>query len=1202
MTRRVWPLFLVIGLATCGAARPVAAVAQDSTEARFAAMSPDEIRAYERETLRRIADLALIPPVMNTDPLPQYDYDRLDYGMTIGIERTPKGRLWACWVAGGDSPKAFFVLATSDDDGETWSKPRLVVDSHSPRLPRDRSILVGNLWTDPLGRLWLIFDQSMEMFDGRGGVWASICENPDAEEPAWSPPRRIWHGVTLNKPTVLSTGEWMLPISLDQRLGTHPSERGMFGPFQGLFPELDPLRGANVFVSTDKGATWQRRGGVAFPNPDWHEHMIVERRDTSLWMLARTAKGIMQSTSADGGRTWSEPTEPPGIRQPNARFHVRRLASGRLLLVKHGDRIDAHEGRVQLSAWLSDDDGATWQGGLVLDERAGISYPDGLQAPDGTIFISYDRNRATDGEILLARFTEADVLAKRLVGPKSKLKMLISRPLAPRPAAHARPTAAAADAATILPAGWNPRAAADAVLARLVRISAPQVKGAHDAEFVCVGDRAYVVEHDNDIEPGHGAGKAMYCVLTVVNLETLAVEKTHLLAKAGQAFTNATLPDAEIFVPRIIRKDEHTLRAYFCSQPAKEQAVTWYRDFDLRTQSFADTIHKAKLKTAAGTFDMEPRHFHADAAARGFAKPAGKRGLYIFDSFKEFDGRRYVALNNFEGKQNALAVLLDDFATFEVIGHFNEPQVEQLSESAVNRLPDGTWMAICRNDKGNYHFTTSKDGRTWTVGEPRPFVPNGLNSKPTFERFGGVYHLGWQENTKVGDCNRSVFNIDVSRDGKTWERKYRFESPHSFQYPTFHEHEGTIWLAVTQSDHKGSSDRIMFGRLEDVGRTAAAAAAGSLPTFAGPTPGTLRQISIPTVDISGDTARQSVVARGTAEAYQGHCDTVLMADGRTMFAAWCMNHAGHLGPLARSDDGGRTWTAPLPTPADWQDVKVTTPVMHRLTDPQGVERLFVFGGCDFPGNLRRAVSEDGGRTWSPMQDLGLVGEVAPKSILPFDGGKRLVMWSDRRDPKNASDPDPVVCQSESLDGGLTWQKERVILGVPGQWAQPCVVRSPDGRELLMLMRENTRRFHSLYSVSNDDARTWTAPQELPAALTGDRHVMKYAPDGRLVVAMRDMAKTSATYGHYVAWVGRYEDIVGRREGEYRIKLLHNATRTTADAPGSGNSDCGYSDLELLPDGTFVATTYVKYRPGPEKHSVVSTRFTLAETDALPPKK
>ncbi len=174
---------------------------------------------------------------------------------------------------------------------------------------------------------------------------------------------------------------------------------------------------------------------ATFPNPDWHEHMIVERRDGTLWMLARTVKSLMQSTSADGGRTWSEATDVPGVRQPNARFHVRRLASGNLLLVKHGDRIDAHEGRVQLSAWLSGDDGRTWHGGLVLDERKGISYPDGFQAPDGTIFISYDRNRATDGEILMARFKEEDVVAKTIVDGNSKLKMLISRPLAPKAAA-----------------------------------------------------------------------------------------------------------------------------------------------------------------------------------------------------------------------------------------------------------------------------------------------------------------------------------------------------------------------------------------------------------------------------------------------------------------------------------------------------------------------------------------------------------------------------------------------------------------------------------------------------------------------------------------------------------------------------------------------------------------------------------------------
>lgn len=370
----------------------------------------------------------------------------------------------------------------------------------------------------------------------------------------------------------------------------------------------------------------------------------------------------------------------------------------------------------------------------------------------------------------------------------------------------------------LVPAGWDPALAGDLVMGRLVRVTAPHVKGAHDAEFVCVGDRAYVVEHDNDIQPGHGAGAAQYCVLTVVNLKSLAVERAHLLAKSEQAYANATLPAGQTFVPRIIQKDAGTLRCYFASKARDREELTWYRDFDLGKAEFANTIHKARIKTAAGDFDMEPRHLHADAAAQGFTKPPLSSGMYIFDSFKRFDGKTYVALNNFPGKQNALAVLHDDFATFEVIGHYNEPQDQQLSESAVNRLPDGTWMAICRNDGGNYHFTTSRDGRTWTVGREMPFVPNGTNSKPTFDKFGGVYYLGWQEATRIGGANRSVFNVDISRDGKTWERKYRFETPESFQYPTFHEHDGVIWLTVTQSDHRGSTDRIMFGKLEDVGQ------------------------------------------------------------------------------------------------------------------------------------------------------------------------------------------------------------------------------------------------------------------------------------------------------------------------------------------------------------------------------------------------
>lgn len=375
-------------------------------------------------------------------------------------------------------------------------------------------------------------------------------------------------------------------------------------------------------------------------------------------------------------------------------------------------------------------------------------------------------------------------------------------------------------ASRLLPPGWDAKQAADSVLAGLVKVTAPQVKGAHDADLVLVGERAFIVEHDNDIKPGHGAGKAQYCVLTVVNTKTMSVERVVPMAKSGQAFANETLPVGACFVPRIIRLNDSTLRCFFAceDQSGKSQSQTWYRNFDLASLTFAPDIHRAKLKTSDGSFDMQPQYFHADAAKHGFKQPAKAFGLYLLDAFKIIDGKTYLAINNFPGAQNALAMLNDARDTIEVIGHYNEPADLRLTESAVNRLPDGTWLAICRAESGdrNYVFTTSKDGKTWTKGESRPFVTKGSNSKPTFDKFNGVYYLGWQEATRITDghgVGRNIFNVEVSRDGVDWERKYRFESTNSFQYPTFRLHDGTIWFTVTQGTG-GSTDRIMFGKLE----------------------------------------------------------------------------------------------------------------------------------------------------------------------------------------------------------------------------------------------------------------------------------------------------------------------------------------------------------------------------------------------------
>lgn len=345
--------------------------------------------------------------------------------------------------------------------------------------------------------------------------------------------------------------------------------------------------------------------------------------------------------------------------------------------------------------------------------------------------------------------------------------------------------------------------------------------------------------------------------------------------------------------------------------------------------------------------------------------------------------------------------------------------------------------------------------------------------------------------------------------------------------------------------------------------------------------------ALPVVDLSQDASRHVIVSQGTAEIYQGHPTTLLMPDGKTMFCVWTHGHGGTAGPLKRSDDGGKTWSGELPVPENWWTVK-NCPAIYRLTDPQGVTRLIVYAGQGPDGTMQQSTSTDEGKTWSSMRSNGLVCVMPFCSIMPVEDGKKLIGFSNIRRPGETKDKKSnVVTLSESSDGGLTWSPWRVLVDlgalVP---CEPEVVRSPDGKQLLCMMRENIRSEPAHFITSDDEGRTWSVPKALPAGLHGDRHKALYARDGRLVIAFRDTGLKSPTKNHFVAWVGRYEDIVSGQDGEYKIKLLHSHKA----------SDCGYPGLELLPDGTLVATNYIKYREGPEQNSVVSTRFTLAETD------
>ena len=342
----------------------------------------------------------------------------------------------------------------------------------------------------------------------------------------------------------------------------------------------------------------------------------------------------------------------------------------------------------------------------------------------------------------------------------------------------------------------------------------------------------------------------------------------------------------------------------------------------------------------------------------------------------------------------------------------------------------------------------------------------------------------------------------------------------------------------------------------------------------------MKQMIIPTVDISHEKHRQ-VIIESTPGQYLGHPTTVLLRDNRTILATYPLGHGGPAAVLKRSNDGGLTWSDRLPVPDNWATA-TNCPCIHRLTDAKGVERLFVFEGRNV---MRQAVSLDNGKTWTPFQPNGLHCTIAPITIVRIHGQRHLAVYQQGPAPHFEDSPQ-TIWQSISSDGGLTWSPERKTAEFDGaDICEPAVIRSPDGQQLACLMRENQRRLNSMIMFSNDEGQTWSTPVEMPLSLTGDRHLPRYTNDGRLVIPFRDMSKGSRTFGDFVAWVGTYEDLVHRRPGQYRIRLLSSPKKI----------DLGYPGLERLPDGTFVATTYAVLKKG-EQHSVVSIRFTLKETD------
>lgn len=341
------------------------------------------------------------------------------------------------------------------------------------------------------------------------------------------------------------------------------------------------------------------------------------------------------------------------------------------------------------------------------------------------------------------------------------------------------------------------------------------------------------------------------------------------------------------------------------------------------------------------------------------------------------------------------------------------------------------------------------------------------------------------------------------------------------------------------------------------------------------------------IDLSADTTRQIIVDRERGQ-YLGHPTTLLLEDKKTILIVYPKGHGAGQIVLKKSVDTGLTWSERLPVPENWSTSK-EVPTLFRVIDQAGFKRVILFSGL-YPA--RMSVSSDEGSTWTPLTPVGdWGGIVVMGSVERLRDGRYLALFHDdgrffTKEGKRTSSM--TLYKTTSANGGRTWSLPEAFFSADTvHLCEPGLVRSPSGSQLAILLRENTRTHRSFIMFSDDEGEHWTSPRELPLTLTGDRHTAKYAPDGRLLISFRHMDRSASSYGDWVAWAGTYDDLLNGHQGQYLVRLMDN----TKDA------DCAYPGVEILPDSTFVLTTYGHWVKG-EQPFIISVRLRIDELDRM----
>lgn len=347
------------------------------------------------------------------DPGVEYNEQNRAWQGAPTIAMTDGGRLFVGFMSGGiyePDPRNHMVLVYSDDKGETWSEPVLILESKPNENIRCFEI---EHWKAPKNELWMFWvevpykdglslptyeqkidmenDSEYHLLENQSVTYVSVCKNPDDDELVFGEPRPLFNSVIRNTPYITDSGRWLFPAYLT-------GNRDFY----------------RFFYSDDCGETihptekcFGRASGRAYDEPSFHKcadgRIAVTVRTTPKMNDPHTYKRMF---SSDDGITWSQPEE--FMLAASQRPCTGNLSDGRVIMIPSISARARNGFRLMLS-----DDGINFEEKLILDDRERISYAELVEDADGTLYIAYDRER--NNKLRKSRVTGLSEAAKEIL-------------------------------------------------------------------------------------------------------------------------------------------------------------------------------------------------------------------------------------------------------------------------------------------------------------------------------------------------------------------------------------------------------------------------------------------------------------------------------------------------------------------------------------------------------------------------------------------------------------------------------------------------------------------------------------------------------------------------------------------------------------------------------------------------------------------